>query len=129
MTLKWLQRIHTFKILKWIFFQVLEKDSSGKGLMEIRTLILNIFQKSTYRLGQWNSAEEEKVHFTSEERKDLSSFGIPKLYNCVVVPQQPFVFWNKTKGSNKEGFARVTSSAHQDQELLALHTQYSISGI
>ena len=60
-----------------------------------------IFQQSTFRLGQWNSAEGEKVRFTSQKRTDLSSFGIPKLYKCVLVPQQPFVFWNKTKGSKK----------------------------
>ena len=63
------------------------------------TSIINI-----YRLGQWNAAEEEKIHFTSKARKDLSSFGIPKMYKCVVVPQQPFVFWNETKGSNGRSY-------------------------
>ena len=63
------------------------------------TSIINI-----YRLGQWNAAEEEKIHFTSKARKDLSSFGIPKMYKCVVVPQQPFVFWNETKGSNQRSY-------------------------
>ena len=54
----------------------------------------------TSRLGHWNSGEEETFHLTSQDREDLSAFGIQKVYRVVVVQQPPFVFWNETKGDH-----------------------------